>query len=445
MSKLRNDAFDVIEVLGSPAAIEVEDAPDGVIVVGTPSGGSIVGPPGPVGPEGPPSTVPGPAGPDGPPGPAGPAGPTGPASTVPGPQGPTGPTGATGAAGAASTVPGPAGAAGVGVPPGGVIGQVLGKTGSADFATGWVADQVGAGGGIDAEAAVDAVAAALVAGNNIDVTYNDAANTITVDVEALTTADIAGLDTTLTGKASAATAIPVTAPITGGGTLGTPTAIGITDFTTSARGAVPNPGGTSTGRFLKDDGTWSATPSAVSGAGGVFPFSYNATTSEPVIGNQLRGNVSPLTGSTRLWISKTTTDGLNVGVGLGRIKAGWQIYIQDYSDATHWAIFNVSVDGTDDGSYYDFTVVLASSLGTIPAGKVAVQSLAPAAGPSYQPGGTDVAVADGGTGASTAAGARTNLAVPEAQNGLVAIWKGTAAQYAAIGTKDPNTLYAVTA
>ena len=67
------------------------------------------------------------------------------------------------------------------------------------------ADQVGAGGGIDAEAAVDAVAAALVAGNNIDVTYNDAANTITVDVEALTTADVAGLDAALTAKADAAT------------------------------------------------------------------------------------------------------------------------------------------------------------------------------------------------------------------------------------------------
>lgn len=35
--RLRNDAFDVIEVLGSPAAIEVIDAPDGIIVVGTPS------------------------------------------------------------------------------------------------------------------------------------------------------------------------------------------------------------------------------------------------------------------------------------------------------------------------------------------------------------------------------------------------------------------------
>jgi hypothetical protein len=39
----------------------------------------------------------------------------------------------------------------------------------------------------------------------------------------------------------------------------------------------------------------------------------------------------------------------------------------------------------------------------------------------------------------------TDADVPAALNSLVAIWKGTAAEYAAIGAKDPNTLYAVTA
>lgn len=40
------------------------------------------------------------------------------------------------------------------------------------------------------EAVDDRVAALLIAGNNIDLTYNDAANTLTIDVEALTSADI---------------------------------------------------------------------------------------------------------------------------------------------------------------------------------------------------------------------------------------------------------------
>ena len=66
-----------------------------------------------------------------------------------------------------------------GIPSGGTSGQILAKTSATDWAVGWVEDQVGAGGGIDAEAAVDAVAGALTAGNNIDVTYNDAAGVIT--------------------------------------------------------------------------------------------------------------------------------------------------------------------------------------------------------------------------------------------------------------------------
>ena len=46
------------------------------------------------------------------------------------------------------------------------------------------------GEGLTTEAAIDAVAAALVAGNNVDITYNDSANTITVDVEPLTALDV---------------------------------------------------------------------------------------------------------------------------------------------------------------------------------------------------------------------------------------------------------------
>ena len=46
------------------------------------------------------------------------------------------------------------------------------------------------GGAYTDENARDAIGAALVAGNNIDITVNDGANTITIDVEALTSADL---------------------------------------------------------------------------------------------------------------------------------------------------------------------------------------------------------------------------------------------------------------
>ena len=52
------------------------------------------------------------------------------------------------------------------------------------------------------ERARDAVGIALVAGNNIDITVNDAGDTITIDVEALTESDIAGLVSDLASLSS---------------------------------------------------------------------------------------------------------------------------------------------------------------------------------------------------------------------------------------------------
>lgn len=51
---------------------------------------------------------------------------------------------------------------------------------------------IGSGGGVGYtdEQVDDRVAALLVAGNNIDITYDDVSNTLTIDVEALTSADI---------------------------------------------------------------------------------------------------------------------------------------------------------------------------------------------------------------------------------------------------------------
>jgi hypothetical protein len=123
-------------------------------------------------------------------GPPGPPGPVGPASTVPGPAGPPG------ADGADSTVPGPAGPPGASGSPD-TAAQVLAKLVTVD----------GAGSGLDAdlldglnstafattvhthtasqvtdfsEAVDDRVAALLVPGANVTLTYDDAANTLTV-------------------------------------------------------------------------------------------------------------------------------------------------------------------------------------------------------------------------------------------------------------------------
>jgi hypothetical protein len=165
--------------------------------------------------------------------------------------------------------------------------------------------------------------------------------------------------------------------LTGGGDLSADRTLAISDFTASTKGAVPNPV-TSSGRFLKDDGTWDSPASVISGAGGVFPFMLSGTITEPPTGSQIRGNNATFTSSTKLWIVETTTDGLDVSVGLGRIKAGFQIYVQDYDNSAAYAVFNVTSDATDSGAYWEVNVALATSAGTIPAGKVALQTLSSA-------------------------------------------------------------------
>ena len=213
------------------------------------------------------------------------------------------------------------------MPTGGATGNVLVKTGSGDYVTGW-----------QAPGAPGTHAATHAAGNTDPVT--------------LAQSQITNLTTDLAAKANAATTVTATAPVTATGTLGALT-LGITDFTVSARGAVPTPGGTSSGRFLKDDGTWAPPPSGVSGASGVFPFTYNTSTAESITGSQMRGNNGTFANSTRLWVSETTVDGLDVTLGLSRIKAGFQVYVQDYTSASRYVLFNVTADATDKGNYWE--------------------------------------------------------------------------------------------
>jgi hypothetical protein len=54
------------------------------------------------------------------------------------------------------------------------------------------------------------------------------------------------------------------------------------------------------------------------------------------------------------------------------------VYIQDWTSSSRYAIWNVTADALDKGVYWELTVSPSSSAGTIPGGKIALQSLSAA-------------------------------------------------------------------
>src|SRR5262245_25593347 len=147
----------------------------------TVTSGGAPGPPGPTGPPGPQGN-PGPQGPQGPKGDQGIQGPQGVSGTQgpPGVAGPTGPQGVKGDKGDTGDT-GPAGPAG----PQGIKGD-KGDTGDPGPAgPAGTTDWAGITGKPstfppDPEAVDDRVAALILAGSNITLTYNDSANTVTI-------------------------------------------------------------------------------------------------------------------------------------------------------------------------------------------------------------------------------------------------------------------------
>jgi hypothetical protein len=108
--------------------------------------------------------------------------------------------------------------------------------------------------------------------------------------------------------------------------------------------------------------------------GSYVSFSFNATTSEPIVGNQIRINNASQTAATKLWVSHSTFDGLDVTAGLSRVTPGDVIYIQDFDDGSKWVRYLVSA-ATNDGTYHDFDVTYQTGPGTVPFQKVALRIL----------------------------------------------------------------------
>jgi hypothetical protein len=120
---------------------------------------------------------------------------------------------------------------------------------------------------------------------------------------------------------------------------------------------------------------------------GHVSYTFNSATTEPIVGSQVRINNASQTAATKLWVSETSVDGMDVSTGLGRVVAGTQIYMQDFDDAAKWVKYSVTVDGVDKGTYWEFTVVYHSGPATVPFQKIEFQPIAPGT-VGVPPGGT---------------------------------------------------------
>ncbi len=231
----------------------------------------------------------------------------------------------------------------------------------------------------------DLTALAALTGTNT-LYYRSAANTWTAVTIGGNLSFLGGTLNTALTPASSSTLINTTAPLTGGGSLASDRTLAITQFAGAAPGSVPTSLG-GIANFLRADGTWAQPPGALGGTGGHASFTFNTALTEPVTGNQLRVNNANQTLATRLWVAETSTDGLDVSVGMAKIQAGHQIYFQDRDDASKWVKYNVTADGVDDGAYWDFAVAYHSGPANVPAQTIEFQAIAPAT-TGVPPGGT---------------------------------------------------------
>lgn len=100
----------------------------------------------------------------------------------------------------------------------------------------------------------------------------------------------------------------------------------------------------------------------------VFKYNYSNTLSTPPNSSQVRANNTNLANMTALWVHRVDNANVDNKFFLMNVKAGKRLYVQDIDNADSHAIFVLTADPIDKGSYVEFPVTCESASGTALAG-----------------------------------------------------------------------------
>ena len=92
-------------------------------------------------------------------------------------------------------------------------------------------------------------------------------------------------------------------------------------------------------------------------ASGLFSFQFNATITEPPTGSQIRMNNAAQSAATKIWVTTTTSDGVDISMALQMWgKAGSDLYLQDKNDSTKRQRYVSIADAVAKAGYYELSV-----------------------------------------------------------------------------------------
>lgn len=106
--------------------------------------------------------------------------------------------------------------------------------------------------------------------------------------------------------------------------------------------------------------------------GSFLIFSYNATPTEPPIGNQIRFNSASLPAVTKVWLSNDTTDGTDQYYAIRKLPLGGTLLVQEKSTHSDAVLFGITGPVLDKVDYIEVAVRYQQHVGTLAAAQAIV-------------------------------------------------------------------------